>query len=483
MVAQLAFFLAYFRDTTSEFCDHQDESSSQVRTEMHKFITGFSLAILIVTIGLAHSQQVTILRNVTVIDGTGTPAQPSRNVVIRGDRVASIQPPNKPLPKNAAIVDLSGKIIMPELINTHGHLGILKGTATSSANYTEENIRRQLLRYEAYGVGAVLSMGTDHEEIFALRDASHQGKLSGALIFTAGFGFGEKNGVPPASAGMDHVNRPETPEQARAEVRELASRHPDVLKVWVDDFWGQLPKMPPEVYGAIIDEAHQHNLRVAAHVYHLEDARRLVNLGVDILAHSIRDAEIDDALIAEMKKRNVDYIPTLSLDEFAFAYQDDPSWLNDPFFQAALEPGVLQMITTPDYKKKTQEDKKTPQEMAALQTAMKNLKKIHQAGILVALGSDSGANPLRAQGFAEHMELQLMVQAGLTPLQAISVGTQNAARVLRIADDYGTLQRGKKANFIVLDKDPSTNIENTHSIVSVWKNGLKVNDGPLKASQ
>jgi imidazolonepropionase-like amidohydrolase len=442
-----------------------------------------TMGLLLFTTSPSVAQQITFLKNVSVIDGTGLPAQRGKNIVIHEDRIVSIGDAKQAVPKGATVLDLSGKTIMPEMTNTHGHLGILKGTTMSSANYTEDNIRHQLLRYQSYGVGAMVSLGTDHDEIFALREQSHEGKIPGAIIYTAGFGFGAKNGVPPVSMGMDHVFRPTTPQEARTELDELVPKKPDLVKIWVDDFWGQYPKMPPEIYAVIIDEAHKKHLRVAAHVYHLEDARRLVNLHLDIIAHSVRDAEIDDALLAQMKKQNVVYIPTLSLDEFACAYQNDPPWLNDPFFQASLEPDVLQMITSPEYKTKLRANPVTQQEMAAAPIALKNLKRVYDAGVLVSMGTDSGASPLRAQGFAEHMELELIVRAGLTPLEAITVATRNPAIVLRVDKDYGTLEPGKKANFIVLAKDPSKNIANTDTIVAVWKDGKKVSDGPLADKQ
>jgi len=441
-----------------------------------------ALSLFIIAANQKADQQITVLRNVAVIDGTGKHVQQNRDLAIKGDRIISIKPAGSTPPKGARAVDMSGKTLMPEMINAHGHLGLLKGTTMSSANYTEENIRRQLMRYEAYGVGAVLALGTDHDEIFALREASHQGTLAGATIYTAGTGFGVKDALPPLSFGMDRVFRPESAEEARKEVRQLAAKKPDVLKIWVDDGWGQLPKMNPEIYTAIIQEAHQHRLRVASHVFYLEDARKLVSLGIDIIAHSVRDREIDDALLAEMKKRRVVYIPTLSLDEFAFAYQDAPEWLNDPFFQASLEPGVLQMITSPDYKEKVRNNPNTSKEVSALQIALKNVKKVHDAGIPVALGTDSGAQPVRVQGFSEHFELELLVKAGLTPMQAITVATKNAAEALRVNARYGTLEPGKKASFIVLAKDPSKNIVNTRTIIAVWKNGEKVNEGPLSTA-
>jgi len=442
-----------------------------------------ALGLLVTTASQDIAAAATVLRNVAVVDGTGKAAQKNQDVVITGDRILAIRPAGSSVPKDARVMDMKGKTIMPQMINTHAHLGLLKGTTMSSANYTEDNIRRQLLRYEAYGVGAVLALGTDHEEIFALREASHKGTLPGATIYTAGMGFGVKDALPPISFGMDRVFRPDSAEEARKELRQLAAKKPDVLKIWVDDFWGQYPPiMKPEIYSAIIDEAHKLGLRVASHVYNLEDTRKLVGLGLDIIAHSVRDGEIDDALLAEMKKRRVAYVATLSLDEFAFAYQDAPEWLNDPFFQASLEPGVLQMITSPEYKEKVRSNKNTALEMSAFQMGLKNVKRVFDAGVLVALGTDSGAQPVRVQGFSEHMELELLVKAGLTPMQAITVATKNGAQLLKIDDRCGTLEPQKKANFIVLDKDPSTSIGNTKTISGVWKDGKKVSDGPLSNS-
>jgi imidazolonepropionase-like amidohydrolase len=424
--------------------------------------------------------QVTVLRNVTVIDGDGGAPRQHASLVIEGEKIRAIVAAGAAVPSGSTVIDFSGKTLMPEIINTHGHLGLLKGTKMSEENYTAGNVRRQLLHYQDYGVGAVLVMGTDRDEAYQWRMESHQGSLPGALLFTAGQGFGVPDGLPPAAQGMSSVYRPTTPDEARKNVRELAVHKPDVVKMWVDDFWGQFPKMKPEIYGAIIDEAHKQHVRVAVHVYHEDDAQRLVDLGVDILAHSVRDAEIPDALIAEMKRKNVSYIGTLSLDDFATAYEDDPQWLDTPFFRNALEPGVYEMITSPQYKQSIKTDKKTPAELAAKPIARKNIKKVFEAGILVALGTDSGATPVRAYGFAEHRELQLLVEAGLTPLQAITVATKNGAALLHTRIEFGILRPGLPANFIVLDKDPSADIRNTESILYVWKNGKKVRDGPHK---
>jgi imidazolonepropionase-like amidohydrolase len=440
----------------------------------------------VILLGLAFArelsaQQVTVLTNVKVIDGTGAPMQSNKTVVIEGDRIRSIGSGEAGKPDDAKSIDMHGQTIMPLIINTHGHLGMVKGTASGVSNQTEDNFRHQLLRYQDYGIGAILSMGTDGPKFAEIRQASRTGKLPGADVYSAGNGFGVKDGAPPAAMGFTNILRPDTPEEARKEVVAQAPMKPDFYKLWLDDFYGQYPKLiAPEVYGAIIDEAHKHGLRVAAHLYHLKDARSLVADGVDVLAHSVRDGEVDDALLADMKRHNTAYIPTLSLDDFAFAYADSPVWVNEPFFRAALDPGVFEMITSADYKAKTRESKMAKMEEAALPIAMRNLKKIYDAGILVALGTDSGATPIRVQGFAEHVELGLMVQAGLTPLEAISVATKNGAQLLRISGQYGTLESGKKANFIVLAKDPSQEISNTQTIRALWKNGIKVSDGPVR---
>ena len=443
-----------------------------------KFRSSLFVLTAVAFAAAAGAAQTTVLHDVTLIDGNGGTPRHHVSLILEGERIHAVADAKAAPPAGAKIVDLAGKTIMPELINCHGHLGLLKGTQTLSTNYTRENLDRQLLQYQDYGVGAVQVMGTDHDDAYAWRAESRAGKLPGAAFYTAGRGFGVPGGMPPLAMGMDQVYRPATPEEARKDVDELATHQPDIVKMWVDNFYEQYPTMKPEIYAAIIDEAHKYHLRVAAHVFHLADAEGLINAGIDVFAHSVRDAEIPDSLISAMKQRHITYIATLSLDEFATAYADDPQWLNDPFFRNALEPGVFEMITSEKYKTAQKASKTVAIEQTAFPIALKNVKKVYDAGISVALGTDSGATPIRPYGFAEHAELQLLVQAGLTPLQAITVGTRNGAEFLRAARDFGTLQPGLKADFIVLDKDPSQDILNTKSIVAVWRNGKEVSHGP-----
>lgn len=435
-------------------------------------------ALLMARPSRAQSPAPVLLKNVTLIDGTGAAPGQHMDLLIQGDTIAAVG--GHLSARSARVIDGKGKTVMPALISAHTHVGTLKGTTTNGSNYTRENILRQLQRYQDYGVGNILVMGTDRPLIFnGFRDSSVAGLLPGARLHSAGYGFGVPGSAPPANMGMDKVFRPASVDEVQKDVEELQGLHPTVAKIWVDDFGGQFPKMQPAIYQEIIKWSHNYHIRVAAHLYYLADAKQLVADGVDIIAHSIRDKDIDDTLLQEMRTKHIAYIPTLSLDEFAYIYARKPEWIDDAFFKAALEPGVYEMITSKDYQEKLRTAPDYNKKIIAFETALRNLKKIFDAGILVALGTDSGATPVRAQGFSEHLELELMVQAGLSPLQAITVATGNAAKVLQIDDKYGTLEKGKIADFIVLAADPLANIRNTRKIVSVWKAGRLVSHGPL----
>jgi imidazolonepropionase-like amidohydrolase len=422
---------------------------------------------------LLFQQPAIVLKHVSIIDGTGAPVRMNTDMVISQGIIRTI---GKPAPSGATTLDMAGKFIMPLISNAHGHLGNVKDTTMSASNYTPANVRHQLQRYQDYGVGAVLSMGTEQPVGVKIRDSSRAGLIPGATMYSAIYGFGVEGALPPASMGFSHIYRPATLQDAVKDVDKLAPLKPDVIKIWVDGN----PTMKEEIYTAIIAAAHKHGIRVAAHVYRLADARRLVAAGVDIFAHSIRDSVIDQAFAEGIARRKIVYIPTLSLDDLAFIYADDPEWLNDPFFRNALDPGVYEMITSPAYKERLRNNPATEREKNALRIAMKNLQILHLAGVMIALGTDSGAMPVRVQGFAEHLEMELMVEAGLTPLEAIRAATLNSATLLRAGKKTGSLEAGKDASFIVLGKDPSADIQGTRDIQAIWVKGRKVSDGPGK---
>jgi imidazolonepropionase-like amidohydrolase len=414
-----------------------------------------------------------LLKNANVIVGDGSRPQANTDILIQGDTIAEIG--KNISAENANEVDASGKTVMPALISAHVHMGVLKGTTSSGSNYTRENVLRQLKRYADYGVLNTQVMGTDRPVLFqnGLYDSIRQGLLPGARMLSAGYGFNIPANVDPSSM-LGNLYRPASADAIPKEMDSIAALNVKIVKIWVDDMGGSAPKMEPAVYRAIIKEAHQRNIRVAAHLYYLSDARKLVNEGLDIIAHSIRDSVVDDAFVQLMKAHNVVYIPTLSLDKFNYAYSESPDWVDDPFFKDALEPGVYEMITSEKFKTEQKNSPALARNKHAFEIAMQNVKKLADGGVLIALGTDSGAFPVRVQGYSEHMELQLMNEAGLTPLQAIEAGTRNAAIALQLEENFGTIQKGKVADLLVLDGDPSTEIKNTRKIEAVYKAGKKI---------
>ncbi len=411
-----------------------------------------------------------------MIDGTGHAPVDHASVVIQGGKITQVVTGRAAAkPEGAQVLNLSGKTVIPGLINGHGHLGLVAGTSVSSSNYTGLNIMRELVQYEDYGVTTVLSLGMNKDLIYKLRSEQEKGNEPGATILTAGRGIGVPDGMPPVKVGPDQLYRPATPEQARAAVRETATHSPDLIKIWVDDSMGKLPKMSPSVYTAVIDEAHRLNLRVAAHVFYLDDAKRLLQAGVDVLAHSVRNAELDADTVSSLKSKQVYYIPTLQLEESFYLYADRQDWMNAPFFKNALSGALEKELDSPSYKSKVEKDPATQAHHKAMQVAMANLKKVHDATAPIGFGTDSGANPYRIPGWAEHRELQLLVQAGLTPVEAIQCATQVNAKMLHLDEKTGTIQAGKQADLLVLNADPSSDIANTEKIAMVFHNGRQVN--------
>jgi imidazolonepropionase-like amidohydrolase len=451
----------------------------------------------------AHSPPI-MLRDVRVIDGNGGPPLEHADILITGSKITSIntQPDGRQdtqsdgrngnprdartgtgnavkLPPNTTIIKLTGRTVLPGLISNHSHVGLVKGTTVSGNNITRANILRQLKQYTAYGVTTVTSLGLNLEPFYDVQPQTHSGATGTADLFGADKGFGAPNSAPPASMGIldTQVYRPSTPEEARSEVRETAQRHPDLIKIWVDDMRGRFTtKMNPEVYKAVIDEAHANGVRVAAHVFYLDDAKQLIGDGVDILAHGVRDKAVDSDFTQSIKRRGAWYVPTLHLDESFYIYAEHPEWLQQPFFRRSLQPSLAAQLQDSAWRAKVLADTKTlAAEKQALATNMKNVKALFDAGVNIGFGTDSGANPLRIPGFAEHRELKLLTDAGLTPLQAIQTATKNAAALLHL-DDRGIIAPGKLADLLVVDGDPSRDISALDNIESVWRRGKKIAD-------
>jgi imidazolonepropionase-like amidohydrolase len=424
-------------------------------------------------------QKAILLHDAALVDGTGAQVRPHVDITFRKGYIDSVRPAfTKDVPKNVEIVNCTGKTVIPGLISAHSHLGILLDNATPSPNaYTAENVTKALNQFERYGVTTIVSLGLNRDLVYQLRDQQREGKLGGATILTAGRGIGVPNGAPGLDVATDQIYRPANAEEARKDVDEMASHHVDLIKMWLDSGHGKIPAMDPAVYTALIEEAHKHHLKVAAHVYTFADAKSLINANVDIFAHSIRDQVVDHGFAQTLIDHKIWYIPTLALDEAFYLYAEDPAIMKSEFFQQAAGPELLAKLQAPDYAEKTMAAAQTEQAKKDHQIAMKNLKTLYDAGVGIGFGTDSGAVPGRIPGFTEHRELADLVSAGLTPLQAITLATGENGRLLHEINsklNVGLIKDGYSADIIILSADPLMDVHNTHKIDAVYHHGVLV---------
>jgi imidazolonepropionase-like amidohydrolase len=336
------------------------------------------------------------------------------------------------VPAGAKRVDLAGKTVMPMIIDTHVHL-----------SETRDALIRDLRQRAYYGVSAALSMGTDG---YGLLDMRNELIPSAARFRSAG------RGITMPEPGRTKVPYwITTPAEGRKAVEEIAGHKADIVKIWVDSRDGKYKKLTPELYGAVIDEAHKRGLRVTAHIFELEDAKGLIRAGVDVFAHGIRDKDVDDEVVAMFKQRP-HLVLTPNLPDRGV--KTDLSWL-----RASLPADEFAKL------EKANTDRPKVQALFGIQA--RNLAKLNAAGTRITLGTD-GNRP-----WGPHEEMLDMVSAGMTPMQVIVAATRNSAELLRLAD-AGTLQAGKSADFIVLDANPLDDITNTRRISAVILRGAPV---------
>jgi imidazolonepropionase-like amidohydrolase len=345
-----------------------------------------------------------------------------------------------PAPEGAARVDLTGRTVIPAIVDAHTHL-----------NTTREALVEDLERRAYYGVGAAMSLGHDGKETpLDLRTSA----LPGAARYrSAG------RGITSPEPGRSEVPYwVETEEEARQAVRDEAARGVDIIKIWVDDRNGQYKKLGPELYGPVIDEAHQKGLRVTAHIFALEDAKGLLRAGVDGFAHGVRDRDVDDELIAMVKERpSLVLVPNLP----GRGVPTDLDWLGDSLPEAELS----------ELKAASVED---PEAQARFGIQARNLARLNEAGMRIAMGTDGNT------AWAPHVEMEDMAASGMTPAQVLVAATRNSAEAAGFSD-MGTVEPGKSADFVVLEANPLDDIRNTRRIEAVYLRGVAVDREALRA--
>jgi len=440
---------------------------------MRPIIMLVSLAALSVT--ALNAQQATVLHNATLIDGTGAPAREHVDIVVRSGLIESVGLASMANHPGDQVIDCTGKTIIPGLISAHSHLGVLENNAENTATaYNLPNINAALNQFEHYGVTTIVSLGLNRDLVYSLRDQQRAGALGGATILTAGRGIGAPNGAPPLLAASDQVDRPATAEEARRDVDAFAAHRADIVKIWVDPLHGKAPEMDAVIYTAVIDQAHKDRLPVAAHIYALDDARQLVNDGIDVLAHSVRDRPVDEAFVQSMLQHHTWYIPTLALDEAFYVYATNPEIMKSEFFRQAAGPQLIAKLQSPDYVAKVLASPDTKQHEQDEAIARQNVKTLYDAGVRIASGTDSGASPGRIPGFSEHRELEDLVAAGLTPLQAITDATGSTGQLIHMLEptvNVGLVAPGYAADLVVLTADPLADIRNSRKIDAIYHHG------------
>ena len=413
----------------------------------------------------AESQQKAIIGAV-LIDGTGGPPMSDSVVVVAGSRIRAVgNRANMPIPAGVEKIDGMGKFLVPGLIDLHVHPGTRSGPKFNAAEYTRERLEHNLNAYLYFGVTTVRSMGTDRQAAFDVRKAERDGQLLTANLFTAGRGFTAPGGHPSQEVG-DVVIQTNSPEEARKQVAALAAEQVDAIKIWVDDLGGTAPKIKPEVTDAILDEARKFNIPVTAHIYSLADTEHLVKAGAAGFLHMIQDTEnIDPAFIARLRDLRIVFTPTLVRQELDWLYAEHPEMLNDSDVARSVDSDVIAAA-----KQAAQAGHPSAKDRQDFERAVHNTGKLAAGGVLIGVGSDGGSS-LDFPGLMTHRELELLVQAGLTPMDAIVAATRTGAFALRKTEELGTIEPGREADLMLVSANPLEDIRNLRKIDRIMLHG------------
>jgi imidazolonepropionase-like amidohydrolase len=399
--------------------------------------------------------QITAFINFTLIDGSGALPLASAVMLVSDGRITAIGPKDQvQVPTNATSIDLKGKYVIPGLINAHGHVGDVKGI--DGGHYSAANVIDNLAIYARYGITTVVSLGNDKKEAEPVRSVNDTTSSNQhARLFIAGDVIGGK-----------------TPEEAVAVVDSNHAMGVDWMKIRVDDNLGTSPKMSEEVYTAVIKRSHELGYKIASHMYYLDDAKKLLAAGSDLMAHSVRDVPVDADFINAIKDKKVCYCPTLTRELSTFVYGETPEFFQDPFFTGEYDSTIVAPLKDTKRQEQIRNSISAQTYRKQLPVAMANLKTLSDQGVPIAFGTDSGI-PTRFIGYFEHIELSMMAQAGMSPMQIIISATKNAADCMGLKD-VGQLTVNRYADFVVLNDDPLANIGNVSKIEGVWMGGVLV---------
>jgi imidazolonepropionase-like amidohydrolase len=386
------------------------------------------------------------------------------------------------VPPRAARVDLTGKTVMPAMVNVHVHIGYEGYTSWGAQNYTPRNVLDHLQREAFYGVGATQSVGSSPtEQSVQFQKDQHAGKFPPSARFFFMPGMAPPNGGPDAilikgTTALHAVHEVSTAQQARAAVKEMADQKIKSVKIWVDDRRGTYPKMTPDVYNAIIDEAHKHRMLVHAHATTQTDQKAVLKAGADVLVHIVGNEKVDDELLTLVRQKRPYWTPQFGLGDRSEVCNHD-AFIDQMYADKVVE--EIRNEQTPHFGPSCAASPANA--VARDEILANNLTKMVAAGARLVLGTDAGIDPRYSFGWSVHHELARWVQLGLTPSETVVAATQRSAELLSL-NDMGTFAVGKSGDFIVLDGNPLEDIRNTRRISSVYLHGTPVDRVGLLAA-
>ena len=446
------------------------------------------LLVVAIASAAANAQPRTVAyEGARLIIGDASPPIESGAFIVQNGHITAIGPRGSiHAPAGAARIDLTGKTVMPALNNIHLHIGYEGFVSWGVENHTPENVLDHLEREAFYGAGTAMTMG-DQPLAFAIRFQQDQlaGKFPPAARFFFAAGMAPPGGGPDAlliqgTTPLHAVHEVSTPAEAVQAVREIAGLKVKQVKFWVDNrdnARGGMKKMPPEVYSAIIQEAHQHGMIVHAHATNLQDQKGVVQAGVDVLVHTVMAEKVDDEFLAILKDKKPYWAPVMGLG--------DRSELCDglnPFIEQVLPDSVVEDIKAGrTWLPSSPCAAPANAQFARREENLKyNFPKYLAAGARIVLSTDAGVSAKYAYGFAEHHEMRMYANLGMAPAQIIVAATSRPTEVLRI-QDTGMLAKGKRADFLVLNANPLDNIRNAREIDAVYLYGAKLDRETLRA--
>jgi len=433
-------------------------ASSRIAEEASMIRKLLACIALALTIAIpAWAQTATIFEGARLITGDGSAPIENSAFVIEGNRITAVGRRSEVrAPQGAARIDLTGKTVIPGLIDAHSHIGYMRNLTSGPQNYTRENILDHMQRFAYHGVVASMAYGSDFGELpYILRDETAKGlDPTAARFLTAGRGLAPQDEISPNNMRHSAILI-RTEDDIRRAVQELKSHDIKMLKTWVDDRGGQVRKFPPTTYQAIIAEAHRNNIKVVVHATGLEDVKGLVRANVDGLAHMVSDT--DDELVTLLKAHpNVFFTLALGGPRRVVS----APWINPvhPLIVETVPPEQIRRLQTRLAGTKPED---LAEARADWDKLARGIKRLSDAGVRIGVGTDGGGQQGdQFIGWTMHTELENMVTAGMMPAQVLVAATRTSAGIAGL-DDLGTVAAGKSADFVVLDANPLDDITNT----------------------